>query len=208
MLGPVSDPNRHARAGLRPSPLTKVYLLGPVSDRARPINVMRSLRLLSIIALLLVLLAACRSLPQPVVERDAAPAAGQASQVSSEVLLLEAIDADRTVQPGADEVFDFKMVNTMGQPLSVVVVLEHADGQRWRTSLCVEKQCLLGDGSESSVTDPVILPPYLEQAFEAHLFVDAAARSGQQTGLTLRVEPQISDGMSHSVALRARVVER
>jgi hypothetical protein len=58
------------------------------------------------------------------------------------------------------------------------------------------------------VTDPVVLPPYLEQAFKAHVFVDAAARFGQQTALTLRVEPQINDGMSRSLALRARVVER
>jgi len=169
---------------------------------------MRDFRVISVTLLLLVLLAACGNLPQPVSERDIAPAASQISQVSSDALLVEAINADRTVQPGADEVFDFKMVNTTGQPLSVVVVLEHADGQRWRTSLCVEKQCLLGDGSEPSVTDPVTLSPYLEQPFQAHVFVDAAARPGQSTAFTLRVEPQISDGMSRSVTLRARVAER
>jgi hypothetical protein len=38
--------------------------------------------------------------------------------------------ADRAVQPGADEVFDFKLVDTTGQSVTVVVVVEHADGQR------------------------------------------------------------------------------
>ncbi|MFZ2359562.1 MAG: hypothetical protein WA040_09455 [Anaerolineae bacterium] len=140
-------------------------------------------------------------------ERDGAPAAAEAVQAWSDALLIEAIDADRAVQPGAEEVIDFKVVNATGQPMPVVIALEHAGGQRWRTSLCVDKQCLLGDGSEPSVTDPVILPPYLEQAFKAHVFVDAAARSGQQTVLTLSVEPQTGDGMPHSVALRARVIE-
>ncbi len=121
------------------------------------------------------------------------------------LLLVEALDADRTVQPGAEEVFDFKVVNASGQPMPVVIALEHAAGQRWRTSLCVDKQCLLGDGSEPSVTDPVILPPYLEQAFKAHVFVDAAARSGQQTALTLRVEPLVETALPRSVTLSARV---
>jgi hypothetical protein len=69
----------------------------------------------------------------------------------------------------------------------------------------VDKQCLLGDGSEPSVTDPVILPPYLEQAFKAHVFVDAAARFGQQTALTLRVEPLVEAAMPRSVTLSAQV---
>jgi hypothetical protein len=180
-------------------------MLGSVSDRARPANVMRVFRLLSAILLLLVLLAACRDLPQPVLEDNVAPAAGQTSLASSDALLIEAINANRVVQPGVDEVFDFKMANVTGQPLSVVVVLEHAGGQRWRTSLCVDKQCLLGDGSEPSVTDPVVLPPYLEQAFKAHVFVDAAARSGQKTALTLSVEPLVEAAMPTSVTLTAQV---
>jgi hypothetical protein len=119
--------------------------------------------------------------------------------------LVDAIDADRLVQPGAEEEFDFKVVNATGLPMPVVIALEHADGQRWHTSLCVEKQCLLGDGSEPSVTDPVVLPPYLEQAFKAQLFVDAAARPGQQTALTLRVEPLVEAAMPRSVTLSAQV---
>lgn len=169
---------------------------------------MRLLGSISVILVLLVLLAACGSLPQPVVEHRPAPAAGQAAQASGDALLVEAIDADRAVQAGTEAVFDFMVVNATGQPMPVVFALEHADGQRWRTSLCVDKQCLLGDGNEPSLTDPVILPPYLEQGFKAHLFVDAAARPGQQTALTLRVEPQSSEAMAHSVTLRAQVVEQ
>jgi hypothetical protein len=176
---------------------------------------MKSFSLVSVVLLMMVLLAACGSPAQPAedaagpVQTDAAaaPLAGLASYVADGALLVEAVDADRAVQPGADEIFDFKMVNTTGQPLPVVFVLEHADGQRWRTSLCVENQCLLGDGSEPSVTDPVTLPPYLEQAFEAHLFVDAAARSGQQTALTLRVEPLVETALPSSVTLSAQVSE-
>jgi hypothetical protein len=174
---------------------------------------MKKVRLASATMLVIALLAACASPAQPVelasvsgeADAAAAPLAGVASYIADGALLVEAVRPDRVVQPGADEVFDFKMVNTTGQPLSVVVALEHVDGQRWRTSLCVENQCLLGDGSEPSVTDPVILPPYLEQAFKAHLFVDAAARSGQQTALTLRVEPLLETAMRRSVTLSAQV---
>jgi len=166
---------------------------------------MRVFRLISAILLYLVLLAACRGLPQPVLEQNVAPAAHQASQASSDALLVEAINGDRTVQPGADEVFDFKVVNTTDQPLPVVIALEHAAGQRWRTSLCVDKQCLLGDGSEPSITDPVILPPYLEQAFKAHVFIDEAARTGQRTALTLSVEPLTETAKPQSVILAAQV---
>ncbi|HSN76830.1 MAG TPA: hypothetical protein VL334_17285 [Anaerolineae bacterium] len=173
-------------------------------------NVDRSIRA---IVLILLFLAACGSPSQPaedvVVPAQAtalaAPLEGVASYAADGALLLEAPRADRVVHPGADEVFDFKMVNTTGQAMPVVVVLEHADGQRWRTSLCVEKQCLLGDGSEPSVTDPVILPPYLEQPFQAHVFVDAAARPGQSTALTLRVEPLIEAAKPQSVIFAAQV---
>ncbi len=164
---------------------------------------MKTVRLASATILVIALLAACASPAQP--GGDAAVSGEMAA--ANSLLLVEARDAERTVQPGAEEVFDFKVVNASDQPMPVVIALEHADGQRWRTSLCVEKQCLLGDGSEPSVTDPVILPPYLEQAFEAHLFVDPAAQPGQQTALTLRVEPRMGDGLSRSVILRARVVE-
>lgn len=171
---------------------------------------MKSVRLISATMFVFVLLAGCVSparpaSPRSILARGAAASGAMASADS--LLLVDVIDADRAVQPGAEAVFDFLVVNASDQPMPVVIALEHADGQRWRTSLCVDKQCLLGDGSEPSVTDPVILPPYLEQAFKAHLFVDAAARPGQQTGLSLRVEPQTGDGMSQSVALRAKVVE-
>ena len=120
-------------------------------------------------------------------------------------LTVRAYDKDRVVEADSDETFDFLVVNNTSESLPVVFVLEHSDGQRWRTSLCVDKQCLLGDGSEPSVTDPLILPPYLEQAFKVHVFVDATARSGQQTALTLRVEPLVEAAMPRSVTLSAQV---
>ncbi len=172
---------------------------------------MRTVQLVSVTLFVFIVLAGCVSPARPATRAvspgpEGAAALGEMTPTDS-VLLLEAIDADRAVQPGAEEVFDFKVVNATDQSMTVVIALEHAGGQRWRTSLCVDKQCLLGDGSEPSVTDPVVLPPYLEQAFEAHVFVDATARSGQQTALTLRVEPRMGDGLSRSVILRARVVE-
>jgi hypothetical protein len=171
---------------------------------------MKTVRLISATMFVFVLLAGCISPARPA--EPAVDSGQQGSAASGEVaadslLLVEAIDVERAVQPGDEAVFDFKVVNATDQPMPVVMVLEHTAGQRWRTSLCVDKQCLLGDGSEPSVTDPVILPPYLEQAFKAHVFVDATARPGQQTALTLRVEPQTGNGMPHSVALRARVIE-
>jgi hypothetical protein len=162
---------------------------------------MKTVRLLSATILVIALLAACASPAQP--GGDVA-ASGEMAAANS-LLLVEARNAERAVQPGSEEVFDFKVVNATDQPMPVVIALEHVGGQRWRTSLCVDKQCLLGDGSEPSVTDPVVLPPYLEQAFEAHLFVDAAARSGQQTALTLRVEPLVEAAMPRSVTLSAQV---
>lgn len=162
---------------------------------------MKTVRLVSVTILVIALLAACAS----PVQQGGSTAAFDETAPSDSLLLLEAIDPDRVVLPGTEEVFDFKMVNATGQPLSVVVALEHVDGQRWRTSLCVDKQCLLGDGSEPSVTDPVTLPPYLEQAFKAQVFVDAAARAGQQAALTLSVEPLADAAMPRSVTLTARV---
>jgi hypothetical protein len=159
--------------------------------------------------LVIVLLAGCVSPSQPAEPavtsgQEGAAASGEMAAADS-LLLVEAIDADRAVQPGAEAVFDFKVVNATDRPMPVVIALERAAGERWRTSLCVDKQCLLGDGSEPSVTDPVVLPPYLEQAFKAHVFVDQAARSGQETALTLRVEPLTGATMPRSVTLSAQV---
>lgn len=121
------------------------------------------------------------------------------------LITVRAFDKDRIVQPDSDETFDFLVVNTTDKALPVRFVLEHSDGERWRTSLCVEKQCLLGDGSEPSITDPVTLSPYLEQPFQAHLFVDKVAQPGHQSTLTLRVEPLGEAALSRSVTLSAQV---
>lgn len=131
--------------------------------------------------------------------------APEAPEAAAPGLELEAVNVEQAVTAGAEAVFDLKMVNITGRSLSVVVVLEHADGQRWRTSLCVDKQCLLGDGTEPSVSEPVALPPYVEQAFKVQLFVDPAARVGQRTALTARVEPQGNAASPRSVTLRAQV---
>jgi hypothetical protein len=120
-------------------------------------------------------------------------------------LTVRVVNKDRIVQADSDEVFDFLVVNTTDQALPVQFVLEHTSGRRWRTSLCVDKQCLLGDGTEPSVTDPVTLPPYFEQPFQAHLFVDKAAQPGHQSTLTLRVEPLVEAALARSVTLSAQV---
>lgn len=135
----------------------------------------------------------------------AAPASSALSSTLDAPLIVEAVNKDRQVQAGSDETFDFKVVNNTAGSLPVVVVLDHAGGKRWKTSLCVGKQCLLGDGSKPTVSDVVVLPPYLEQPFQAHVFVDAAARPGQQTALTLRVEPLVDTTLSRSVTLSAQV---
>ena len=156
------------------------------------------------VVLLLVMTASvllgCNSVPKQAPDR----ATGAPYELDGP-LTVRAYDNDRVVEADSDETFDFLVVNNTSQSLPVVFVLEHSDGQRWRTSLCVDKQCLLGDGSEPSVTDPLILPPYLEQAFKVHVFVDATARSGQQTALTLRVEPLVEAAMPRSVTLSAQV---
>ncbi len=120
-------------------------------------------------------------------------------------LTVRAYDKDRVVEADSDETFDFLVVNNTSQSLPVVFVLEHSDGQRWRTSLCVDNQCVLGDGSEPSVTEPVTLPPFLEQPFQAHLFVDNAALPGHQSSLTLRVEPQAPGIAAQSLTFNAQV---
>lgn len=171
------------------------------------------LAMVSVPVLILLVLSACASPAQPVedvvapaqVPAGTAPTESVASYATDGALLLEATDADRIVLPGTEEVFNFKVVNATSQAMPVVVVLEHADGQRWRTSLCVEKQCLLGDSSQPTVSDPVILPPFLEQPYQAHIFVDEAAQTGEQTAITLRVEPQITNVAPESTAVRVRV---
>ena len=120
-------------------------------------------------------------------------------------LTVRAYNKDRVVQADSDETFDFLVVNNTAQSLPVVFVLEHSDGQRWRTSLCVDKLCLLGDGSEPSITQPIVLPPFLEQPFQTHLFVDQAAQPGHQLTLTLRVEPQGQGVEAKSLTLSAVV---
>jgi hypothetical protein len=142
----------------------------------------------------------------------AADPVGDRSIVTSGKLLevegpitVRAFDKDRTVQPDSDETFDFLVVNTTDKALPVRFVLEHSEGQRWRTSLCVEKQCLLGNGTEPSVTDPVTLPSYFEQPFQAHVFVDKAALPGHHSTLTLRVEPQAPGIAAQSLTLSAHL---
>lgn len=87
------------------------------------------------------------------------------------------------------------------------MVLNHREGQRWRTSLCVELQCILGDGSSESRTETVILPPFLEKPFQVHLFVDDEAKPGQSAILELRVEPLAANAPSQSLTLSAVVAE-
>ena len=121
-------------------------------------------------------------------------------------LTVRAYDKDRVVEADSDETFDFLVVNNTSQSLPVVFVLEHSDGQRWRTSLCVDKQCLLGDGSEPSVTQSVCPAALFGAAVSRlHVFVDETARAGQQTALTLRVEPLVEAAMPRSVTLSAQV---
>ncbi|MEZ4767564.1 MAG: hypothetical protein R2844_03960 [Caldilineales bacterium] len=121
-------------------------------------------------------------------------------------LTIHAARETRQVTPDSDEVFELAVANESQQDVPVVFVLEHADGQRWRTSLCVAEQCILGDGSDTSVTDPVVLSSLLEQPFQAHVFVDADAKTGQSTTLTLRVEPQVAGIAPQQVLISAEVV--
>jgi hypothetical protein len=164
---------------------------------------------IGLLALSLVVLGGCGGFgaPKPAagpVEARSAAAQGKLVEVEGPIT-VRAFDKDRTVQPDSDETFDFLVVNTTDKDLAVRFALEHSDGQRWRTSLCVEKQCLLGDGTEPSVTDPVTLPPYFEQPFQAHLFVDKAAQPGHQSTLTLRVVPLVEAAAPRSVTLSALV---
>lgn len=170
------------------------------------------------IFLLIVLLAsACGgadSANAPTIDSATPAAAGVAefdsASVNSSVyspLTIYTAEKVRQVTPDSDEMFEILVANESQQDVPVVFVLEHADGQRWRTSLCVAEQCILGDGTDTSVTDPVMLSSLLEQPFQAHVFVDADARAGESTTLELRVEPQVA-GMAPQRILINAVVAR
>lgn len=146
--------------------------------------------------------------PSPAVPADS-PAGFQTPAQTVPVdgqLTLEVRNKDRQVKAASDTSFDLKMANLTGSALPVTVVLEHAEGERWRTSLCVQKQCILGDGTEPSVAEVVVLAPYFEQPFQAHLFVDKDASRGQRGALSVRVEPQTAGVAPRSVILSAEVV--
>lgn len=172
---------------------------------------MNRIRRIGILLFCTALLAACGG-SNPASAPTATPAGGNdlaaAASSTYSPLTLRVADDEREVLADSDEIFDLWVANESAQDVPVVFVLEHAGGEPWRTSLCVGDQCILGDGSGETVSDVVFLPPLFEQSFQAHVFVDAAARPGQQTGLILRVEPQNGDTAAQSVPLRASVVER
>lgn len=120
-------------------------------------------------------------------------------------LTLRAFEKDRAAAPDTDQAYEFLMANHTSGEMPVVVVLEHQEGSRWRTSLCVENQCLLGDGTEASITDPVRLAPYLELPFQAHIFVDDKAQVGENTTLVVRVEPQVDGIEPRNLTISAEV---
>lgn len=161
--------------------------------------------LLIIVAMWVAACVAPPSSPAPADVPAGFPTPAQSVPVDGQ-LALEAFDKDRQVKRASDTAFDLKMTNLTGSTMPVTVVLEHADGQRWRTSLCVQKQCILGNGTEPSVSEVVVLPPYFEQAFKAHLFVDEGARRGQRGVLNVRVEPQSASVAPRGVTLSAEVV--
>ena len=177
----------------------------------------RVIRIAVLLALLLfgVLVAACApqtepsdqvALPQDEGAAEARVALSDAGPyVLDGPLTLRAFAKDREVAPDTDQSYEFLVVNNTTSPVPVVMVLEHREGVRWHTSLCVESQCLLGDGTEASVTDPVTLPPFLELPFQAHLFVNEEAESGETAMLNLRIEPQVDGLEARSVTLSAVV---
>ncbi len=133
--------------------------------------------------------------------------AGANSSVYSPLAIRTAATVQQ-VTPDSDNMFELLVANESPQDVPVVFVLKQADGQRWRTSLCVGEQCILGDGSDTSVTDPVVLPSMFEQPFQAHVFVDADATVGQSTTLELRVEPQVAGVASQQILINAEVVRQ
>ena len=54
--------------------------------------------------------------------------------------------------------------NESSRILPVVFKLKQADGQALAHPLCVGEQCILGDGSDTAVSDPVVLPSMFETA--------------------------------------------
>lgn len=128
--------------------------------------------------------------------------------VVEQALVLRARDNDREVLPDTDQVFEFLVANATESDIPVTMVLEHQNGQRWRTSLCVELQCILGDGSEESRTETVMLSPFVEQPFQVHVFVDAEAEVGQAAEMELRVEPQVVGVEPKVLTLSAMVAGR
>ncbi len=170
---------------------------------------MRRMRLVLLMATAMGV-AACAAPPSPTTAVPAeAPAGFQTLARSVPVdgqLTLEALDKDRQVERASDTAFELKVANLTNSALPITVVLEHAAGQRWRTSLCVQKQCILGNGTEPSVTEVVVLPPYFEQAFQAHVFVEESAGRGQRGTLNVRIEPQSAGVAPRSVTLSAEVV--
>ena len=135
---------------------------------------------------------------------------GSADAVSSlySPLTIHAVDEARLVQPDSEETFELAVANESQQDIPVVFVLEHTGGQRWRTSLCVAEQCILGDGDGVSVTEPVVLSSLVEQPFQAHVFVDADARAGESTTLELRVEPQAAGMAPQRILINAEIAHQ
>jgi len=162
----------------------------------------RSLVLL-ILTLALLALAGCSAAATP----TAPPVTPQPEIMTLDgPLSLSAFAADRQVTPGSDQVYEFMLANATEQAVPVQVALAHQAGQRWRTSLCLELQCILGDGTEPSVTETFLLPAYFELPFQVHLFVDEAAQVGQQAQLELRLEPQAGDIPRQRMTLNAAVI--
>lgn len=167
----------------------------------------------SLFLLIALLVSACGGVgsanaPAAVSATAAAAVAPDAASSLYSPLTIHAAEQSRQVTPDSDETFEVLVANESQQDVPVVFVLEHADGQLWRTSLCVAEQCILGDGSDTSVTDPVVLSSLLEQPFQAHVFVDADARAGQSTTLELRVEPQVAGMAPQQIRITAEVASR
>lgn len=167
---------------------------------------------LGLVLLIALLLSACGGSDSASAPAAASPAAAVAEiDAASSLyspLAIHAAEKTRQVTPDSDETFELLVANESQQDVPVVFVLENAGGQRWRTSLCVAEQCILGDGSDTSVTDPVVLRSLLEQPFQAHVFVDAEARAGQSTTLELRVEPQVAGMAPQRILINAEVARQ
>ena len=133
--------------------------------------------------------------------------AGENSSVYSP-LVIHTVGTVQQVTPDSDHMVELLVANESQQDVPVVFKLKQADGQRWRTSLCVGEQCILGDGSDTSVSDPVVLPSMFEQPFQVHIFVDADAKAGQSTTLELSVEPQVAGMAPQRILINAEVARQ